>query len=116
MSQCAICLNEVRETRSNKPIRCGHLFHSNCLEKWKNKGKQTCPVCRKVFDGANFRVHITIHNNFELTSNTVDLQDEFIFDALDIFFDVNNQTDISSLLSDFGVSVSDFDPSILNTE
>jgi len=116
MSQCAICLNEVRETRSNKPIRCGHLFHSNCLEKWKNKGKQTCPVCRKVFDGANFRVHITIHNNFELTSNTVDLQDEFIFDALDIFFDVNNQNDISSLLSDFGVSVADFDPSVFNTE
>lgn len=116
MSQCAICLGDVRETRHNKPIRCGHLFHSHCLEKWKNKGKQTCPICRKVFDGDNFRVQITIHNNFESTSNAVLLESEFIFNALDIFFDVVNEIDLSSLLSDFGVSVSDFDPLILNTE
>ena len=116
MSQCAICLGDVRETRHNKPIRCGHLFHSHCLEKWKNKGKQTCPICRKVFDGDNFRVQITIHNNFESTSNAVLLESEFIFNALDIFFDVENEIDLSSLLSDIGVSVSDFEPLILNTE
>jgi hypothetical protein len=69
-----------------------------------------------VFDGDNFRVQITIHNNFELTSNAVLVEPEFIFNALDIFFDVENEIDLSSLLSDFGVSVSDFDPLILNTE
>jgi hypothetical protein len=69
-----------------------------------------------VFDGDNFRVQITIHNNFESTSNAVLLESEFIFNALDIFFDVENEIDLSSLLSDFGVSVSDFDPLILNTE
>ncbi len=116
MSQCAICLNEVRETRHNKPLRCGHLFHSHCLEKWKAKGKQTCPVCRKIFDGSNFKVQITIHNMFESTSNVIDLQDQYIFNALDIFFDMETETDMSSLLSDFGVSVSDFDPLVLNTE
>jgi hypothetical protein len=73
-------------------------------------------VCRKIFDGSNFKVQITIHNMFESTSNTVDLQDQYIFDALDIFFDVENENDVSSLLSDFGVSVSDFDPLVLNTE
>jgi hypothetical protein len=73
-------------------------------------------VCRKIFDGANFRVQITIHNMFESSSNTVNLENEYIFDALDIFFDVENQTDLTSLLSDFGVSVSDFDPLILNAE
>ena len=116
MTQCAICLNEVRQTRTNTPIRCGHLFHSHCLQNWKNKGKQTCPVCRKIFDGENFRVQITVHNLFEDTSNTVTIEDDFIFDALDIFFDVENENDVSSLLSDFGVSVSDFDPLVLNTE
>ena len=116
MTQCAICLNEVRQTRTNTPIRCGHLFHSHCLQNWKNKGKQTCPVCRKVFDGENFRVQITVHNLFEDTSNTVTIEDDFIFDALDIFFDIETETDLSSLLGDFGVSVADFDPSILNTE
>ena len=34
---CAICLNPVRETRQNKPIRCGHLFHSHCIEEWKRR-------------------------------------------------------------------------------
>jgi len=116
MTQCAICLNEVRQTRTNTPIRCGHLFHSHCLQNWKNKGKQTCPVCRKVFDGENFRVQITVHNLFEDTSNTVTIEDDFIFDALDIFFDIGNDGDLSSLLGDFGVSVADFDSSILNTE
>jgi len=51
-----------------------------------------------------------------MTSNTVIVDPEFIFDALDIFFDVENENDISSLLSDFGVSVSDFDPLIFHTE
>jgi len=53
---------------------------------------------------------------FENTSNMVELQDQYIFDALDIFFDVENENDVSSLLSDFGVSVTDFDPLVLNTE
>ena len=44
------------------------------------------------------------------------IRDRYIFDALDIFFDVENENDVSSLLSDFGVSVSDFDPLVLNTE
>jgi len=73
-------------------------------------------MCRKIFDGDNFRVQITIHNMFESSSNTVNLENEYIFDALDIFFDVENQTDLTSLLSDFGVSVSDFDPLVLNAE
>ena len=116
MCQCAICLNDVRQTRHNKPIRCGHLFHTHCLEGWKSRGKQTCPICRKIFDGANFRVQITVHNMFETTSNTLLIDNDYIFDALDIFFDVENEGDLSSFLSDFGVSVSDFDPSIFNTE
>ena len=80
MTQCAICLNEVRQTRNSKAIRCGHIFHSHCLEKWKNKGNVTCPICRKVFDGSKFRVQITVLNDYESTSNTVSVSNEFIFD------------------------------------
>lgn len=54
---------------------------------------------------------------FETTSNSIVMNnDDYIFDMLDIFFDVENEGDLSSFLSDFGVSVSDFDPLILNTE
>jgi len=99
MTQCAICLNEVRQTRNSKAIRCGHIFHSHCLEKWKNKGNVTCPICRKVFDGSNFRVQITVFNDYELTSNTVSVSNEFIFDALDILLAVEHETHFSFTLS-----------------
>ena len=52
---------------------------------------------------------------YERTSNLM-VQDEFIFDVLDIFFDVSNVQDIESLLSDFGMSVSDFDTLVFDTE
>lgn len=106
MTQCSICLNEVRETRHSKAIRCGHIFHSHCLENWKKRGKVTCPVCRKVFDGSKFRVQISIFNDYELTSNTITLENELVFDALDVFFAVENENDLTSILSDFGVGVS----------
>lgn len=116
MTTCSICLNEVRETRYNQPIRCGHLFHSHCIDSWKKRGKVTCPVCRKVFDGTQFKVQVTVWNNMTETSNVLDVENDFVFDALDVFFDVDNITDLDSLLSDFGISVTDFDPSVLNTE
>ena len=116
MTQCAICLNDVRQTRNSKALRCGHIFHSHCLENWKKRGKVTCPVCRKVFDGHNFRVQITVFNDFEATSNTVSVENEFILDALDIIVAIGHEDDLSSILSDFGMSMSDFDPAILNAE
>ena len=116
MTTCAICLNPVRETRAHQPLRCGHLFHSHCIENWKNRGNQTCPVCRKIFDGENFKVQVTVHNMLHETSNTVEVTDQFLFDVLDVFFDVDNLIDMESLLRDFGVSMSDLDPAVLNTE
>ena len=37
MTQCAICLNDVRQTRHSKTIRCGHVFHSHLdfINIWK---------------------------------------------------------------------------------
>jgi hypothetical protein len=116
MTTCAICLNTVRETRTHSPLRCGHLFHSHCIENWKKSGKQTCPVCRKIFDGSNFKVQLTVHNNIQQTSNVLLVSDAVSLDILDIFFDVDTPLDLDSLLSDFGISMSDLDSSILDTE
>ena len=116
MNQCSICLNDVRETRNSKAIRCGHVFHSHCLENWKKMGKVTCPTCRKVFDGSKFRVQITVFNDYEATSNTVCLANELVLDALDLIFNVEHEEDLSSVLGDFGMSMSDFDPSVFDTE
>lgn len=116
METCAICLAEVRETRQNKPIRCGHLFHDHCIKEWKTSGKNTCPVCRKFFDCSNFKVTINVENLFENTSNTLDVPNNHVFDVMDLIFDVETELDLESLLTDFGISVTDFDTSILNTE
>jgi hypothetical protein len=50
------------------------------------------------------------------TSYTQELSEELVFDTLDIVFDTETVTDLESLLSDFGMSVSNLDPLVLNTE
>jgi hypothetical protein len=119
MSTCSICLNEVRSTRTNPPIRCGHIFHTHCLEKWKSQGKNTCPTCRRVFDVSQFKVAVTIHNNYTQMSNVVSLNEESILDVLDLFdisFEAENTIDLNSILSDLGVTLADFDSAILDAE
>lgn len=40
-SDCTICLNTV----SNKPLKCGHIFHNKCIKTWLRQ-HDTCPNCR----------------------------------------------------------------------
>jgi hypothetical protein len=119
MPTCSICLNEVRPTRANPPLRCGHVFHTSCLEAWKERGKNTCPLCRKVFDGSNFKVTVSITNNITAAANAVVLNEESVLNVLDLFdfnFDVAELDDLNSLLADLGVGLSDLDASLLDTE
>lgn len=116
---CSICLNEVKPTRNNA-IRCGHIFHKSCIERWKSQGKHTCPVCRKVFDVAQFSITLQVTNNFtSTTSNLVNLDDQQMFNVLDIFdvsFEAETPYDLDSLLRDFGVSLADLDAAVLHAE
>jgi hypothetical protein len=76
-------------------------------------------VCRKVFDATQFKIIVTIHNNYTAVSNSVSLNEESIFDVLDLFditFDVEDAPDLDSILADFGMSLTDFDSTILDTE
>ena len=41
---CSICLEKIKS--GNIKTRCGHIFHEDCINKWKNIGKNTCPNCR----------------------------------------------------------------------
>jgi hypothetical protein len=45
--QCAICLNDYKETDEVAELKCDkrHYFHSQCLEVWM-KRKLECPICR----------------------------------------------------------------------
>jgi hypothetical protein len=52
-------------------------------------------------------------------ANSVSLNEDSIFDVLDLFdinFDVENVPDLDSILADLGVGLSDFDSAILDAE
>jgi hypothetical protein len=45
--ECPICLNEIdlEDTESIVKLKCLHVFHYKCIDKWFQL-KKTCPVCR----------------------------------------------------------------------
>ncbi|KAM7487567.1 hypothetical protein LguiB_025051 [Lonicera macranthoides] len=45
--ECAVCLSGIEEGNEIREIRCDHLFHKDCLDKWvKGSRNLTCPLCR----------------------------------------------------------------------
>ncbi|KAL8533499.1 hypothetical protein ACS0TY_009777 [Phlomoides rotata] len=44
--ECAICLCKIDEDDEIRELRCDHLFHRGCLDRWLGHGGVTCPVCR----------------------------------------------------------------------
>jgi len=60
-NDCSVCLTE-NILPSNKCItECNHHFCKDCLDGWFNKGKITCPMCRKPlqyynYNGVNIRI------------------------------------------------------------
>jgi len=43
---CPVCLKEMNKY-GNITAKCGHLFHTNCYFKLKNKNVNNCPVCEQ---------------------------------------------------------------------
>lgn len=45
--ECAVCLSSIDEGQEIGELRCCHLFHKRCLDKWVFEFKRTaCPLCR----------------------------------------------------------------------
>ncbi|WMV22731.1 hypothetical protein MTR67_016116 [Solanum verrucosum] len=44
--ECAVCLCEIEEGEQVRELRCNHLFHRVCLDRWFGYGRMTCPLCR----------------------------------------------------------------------
>ncbi len=45
---CVICYS-TQLTIFEEPLKCGHRFHSECINEWKNYSKK-CPFCQKPID------------------------------------------------------------------
>ena len=63
MVECSICLtNDI--IPFNKCItQCSHSFCKGCLDKWFDRGKNTCPMCRKTDNyqiGYSFKIPLRI--------------------------------------------------------
>ena len=43
---CSTCLDLLTPSCELSSAPCGHVFHSNCIAKWLETGKDNCPQCR----------------------------------------------------------------------
>lgn len=46
---CSICLNKIETNEYIRKLKCNHLFHKKCVDKWLKKN-QNCPMCRKTIE------------------------------------------------------------------
>ncbi|KAF8377257.1 hypothetical protein HHK36_030632 [Tetracentron sinense] len=44
--ECAVCLSKFREGEKMRELKCNHVFHKDCLDKWLQHDSATCPLCR----------------------------------------------------------------------
>ena len=45
--ECAVCLATYLKDEELVTLKCMHVFHVSCIEKWLKKEDQ-CPLCRKA--------------------------------------------------------------------
>nr|XP_009611052.1 E3 ubiquitin-protein ligase RHA2A-like [Nicotiana tomentosiformis] len=43
---CCVCLSKLEDGDDNRVLPCLHEFHRDCVDKWLNGDRKTCPVCR----------------------------------------------------------------------
>ncbi|QGA18611.1 hypothetical protein EYB26_006296 [Talaromyces marneffei] len=46
---CVVCFDPVERTQEIHELKCLHVFHKECLEKWYLRSHYTCPMCHQVF-------------------------------------------------------------------
>uniref|UniRef100_A0ACD5Z1V5 Uncharacterized protein n=1 Tax=Avena sativa TaxID=4498 RepID=A0ACD5Z1V5_AVESA len=44
--ECVFCLSGVEEGEEVRELRCRHVFHRACLDRWLATPPATCPLCR----------------------------------------------------------------------
>ncbi|KAH8360747.1 hypothetical protein KR084_002048 [Drosophila pseudotakahashii] len=56
---CTICSERYRTSDNIHAGKCGHVFHEECLDRWREQSR-TCPICR-CDDATYFQLYL----NFE---------------------------------------------------
>ena len=128
VGQCPVCMEDIMSNRGARTLACEHTFHNSCLEQWKAQGKNTCPICRKLFDTSKYTVQLTVTNNEVGQSNVITIPSEILNSLIanmdddipfntyttEISFDVEDLPDLESLLRDLGLA--DIDTAVFDAE
>nr|GLL32088.1 RING-H2 finger protein ATL1-like [Ipomoea trifida] len=50
--ECAVCLCKIEEGEEVRDLRCNHIFHRDCLDRWLATGRTQVKsaACRRLFD------------------------------------------------------------------
>lgn len=43
---CSICIDPFLAGEYQRTLKCKHIFHKKCIDKWIKKDKNECPMCR----------------------------------------------------------------------
>ncbi|CAM9001797.1 unnamed protein product [Rhodiola kirilowii] len=46
-SDCSVCLTKFEEGDKIRKLKCKHIFHKDCLDRWLEQEFATCPLCRR---------------------------------------------------------------------
>lgn len=46
-TDCSICFEKIEAGEKIYNIPCKHIFHKECMTKWIQRRKKTCPMCRR---------------------------------------------------------------------
>jgi len=44
--RCSICLCDLSNYEKVRKVKCGHIYHAECLEIWL-KEEKICPMCKE---------------------------------------------------------------------
>lgn len=62
--ECSVCLENISPLYSLS-VRCGHVFHIKCINKWMAHGGNTCPMCRTSFIPPTIVIQEPVHVWYE---------------------------------------------------
>ena len=46
--ECSTCVEPLMANGDNSTTLCGHVFHTDCINRWFQKGQSNCPQCRNA--------------------------------------------------------------------
>ena len=45
-ASCSVCLEDITRGQNARALRCGHVFHTQCIARWLRTSR-LCPICRE---------------------------------------------------------------------